>query len=63
VVFENGRWLGLVQGLSQSAEEKKKGKGRGTDCKYHGESKTSERIKKELSRDFENKRVTRRNES
>jgi hypothetical protein len=30
VVFENGRWLGLVQGLSQSDEEKMKGKGRST---------------------------------
>jgi hypothetical protein len=33
VVFENGRWLGLVQGLSQSNEEKMKGKGRNADYK------------------------------
>jgi hypothetical protein len=33
MVFENGRWLGLVQGLSQSNEEEMKGKGKSTDCK------------------------------
>jgi hypothetical protein len=32
MVFENDNLLGLVQGLSQSNEEKMKGKG-STDCK------------------------------